>query len=46
MPADLSVIAWIWLVISVSIVLMFVWVIWLELRQIYRNFRVWIRREH
>ncbi|MBU2739596.1 hypothetical protein HAQ01_04145 [Acidithiobacillus thiooxidans] len=46
MTADLSFFAWIWLVIPAAVGLLFIWVIWLELRQIYRNFQVWIRREH
>ncbi len=45
MPADLSVIAWIWLVIPAAVGLLLVWVLVLEVRQVYRNFRVWIRRE-
>ncbi|MBU2742567.1 hypothetical protein HAQ01_00485 [Acidithiobacillus thiooxidans] len=44
MPADLSVIAWIWLVIPAAIGLLLVWVVALEVRQIYRSFRVWIQR--
>ncbi|MBU2834450.1 hypothetical protein HF673_01290 [Acidithiobacillus thiooxidans] len=46
MPADLSFFAWIWLVIPAAVGLLLVWVLVLEVRQVYRNFRVWIRREH
>ncbi|MBE7562736.1 hypothetical protein H7F10_07185 [Acidithiobacillus sp. HP-6] len=45
MPADLSFFAWIWLVIPAAVGLLLVWVLVLEVRQVYRNFRVWIRRE-
>ncbi|MDX5933803.1 hypothetical protein [Acidithiobacillus thiooxidans] len=45
MPADLSFFAWIWLVIPAVVGLLLVWVIVLKVRQVYRNFRVWIRRE-
>ncbi|MGC9207414.1 hypothetical protein [Acidithiobacillus sp.] len=43
MPADLSFIAWIWLVIPAAVGLLLVWVLVLEVRQVYRNFWVWIR---
>ncbi|MBU2741710.1 hypothetical protein [Acidithiobacillus albertensis] len=45
MPVDLSFFAWIWLVIPAAVGLLLVWVLVLEVRQAYRNFRVWIRRE-
>jgi len=45
-PLTFRFFAWLWLVIPAAIGLLAVWVIALELRQIYRNFQVWIRREH
>lgn len=43
MPSDLSLFAWIWLVIPAAIGLLLVWVIALELRQLHRKFHDWIR---
>ncbi|MBU2750261.1 hypothetical protein HER14_04735 [Acidithiobacillus thiooxidans] len=43
MPSDLSLFAWFWLVIPAAIGLLLVWVIALELRQLYRKFHDWIR---
>jgi hypothetical protein len=40
----ISVISWIWLVIPAAIGLLAVWVLVLELRQVYRHLRVWIRK--
>ncbi|MDD2748978.1 MULTISPECIES: hypothetical protein [Acidithiobacillus] len=43
MPADLSFLAWLWLVIPTAIGLLLVWVVALEVQQVYCNFLVWIR---
>ncbi|MDD2750837.1 MAG: hypothetical protein PHX24_12230 [Acidithiobacillus sp.] len=40
---NLSFLAWLWLIIPVAVGLLMVWVVFLELQQLYRNFRVWIR---
>jgi len=40
----ISVISWIWLVIPAAIGFLLVWVGALEVRQIYRHLRVWIRK--
>jgi hypothetical protein len=42
MPADLSFLAWLWLVIPAAVGLLVMWVITLEVRQIYRNLRACI----
>lgn len=44
MPADFSFFVWLWLVIPAAIGLLLVWVVALEVQQVYCNFLVWIRR--